>query len=257
VNSRPSPLEALAAAPAASGLVLDFDGVLSPIVDDPAASRLPDRVAASLARLAGTLGLLAVISGRPVEFLRRRIPVPGVKLLGTYGIEQVQDGIRQVDAEAEKWLGRVSEASRTLRGVLVEEKSVSVAVHWRQAADQPAAAGRVHRATAQIAAETGLRLEAGKLTEELLPPVGMDKGTALVRLLAAGTLTTVAYAGDDVGDIPALRAAREAGGYALVVDHGRETHPLLLELADQTYAGTDSFAAWLAELASAADAAGC
>jgi trehalose 6-phosphate phosphatase len=134
---------------------------------------------------------------------------------------------------------------------------VSVAVHWRQAADQPAAAGRVHRATAQIAAETGLRLEAGKLTEELLPPVGMDKGTALVRLLAAGTLTTVAYAGDDVGDIPALRAAREAGGYALVVDHGRETHPLLLELADQTYAGTDSFAAWLAELASAADAAGC
>lgn len=262
MNSRPSPLKALAAAPAASGLVLDFDGVLSPIVDDPAASRLPDRVAASLARLADTLGLLAVISGRPVEFLRQRIPVPEVKLLGTYGIEQVQDGIRQVDAEAEKWLGRVSEASHALRGVLggaqgirVEEKSVSVAVHWRQAADQPAAADRVHRATEQIAAVTGLRLEAGKLTEELLPPVDMDKGTALVRLLAAETLTTVAYAGDDVGDIPALRAAREAGGYALVVDHGRETNPLLLELADQTYAGTDSFAAWLAELASATDAA--
>jgi trehalose 6-phosphate phosphatase len=263
MTSRPAPLEALAAAPATSGLVLDFDGVLSPIVDDPAASQLPDRVAASLARLACTLGLLAVISGRPVEFLKERIPIREVRLLGTYGIEQVHDGIRRVDPDANKWLSQVSEASLALRdllgaaqGIRVEEKSVSVAVHWRQAPDQPAAADRVHRATTRIAAETGLRLEAGKLTEELLPPVDMDKGKALVRLLAAENLTTVAYAGDDVGDIPALRAVSEAGGYALVVDHGRETHPLLPELADQTYAGTDSFAAWLEELASAAGAAG-
>ena len=35
----------------------------------------------------------------------------------------------------------------------------------------------------------------------------------------------------------------------MVVDHGHETDPLLLKLADQTYAGTDGFAAWLAELA--------
>ena len=133
MNSRPTPMDALAENPAASGLILDFDGVLSPIVDDPAASELPDRVAASLVRLGRTLGLLAVISGRPV--------------------------------------------------------------------------------------------------------------------LTSRNLTTVAYAGDDVGDIPALRAVREAGGYALVVDHGRETDPLLLKLADQIYAGTDGFAAWLAELA--------
>jgi trehalose 6-phosphate phosphatase len=254
--SRPTPIEALAEDPATSGLVLDFDGVLSPIIDDPAASELPDRTAASLVRLAGTMGLLAVISGRPVEFLEERIPIPEVQLLGSYGIEQVQDGVRRVDPDAMKWLGRVSEASSALRnllgavqGVRVEEKSVSVAVHWRQASDQAAAADEVHRATARIAAETSLRLESGKLTEELLPPIDVDKGSALVMLLASKNLTTVAYAGDDVGDIPALRAVREAGGYALVVDHGHETHPLLLELADQTYAGTDGFAAWLAELA--------
>jgi trehalose 6-phosphate phosphatase len=82
----------------------------------------------------------------------------------------------------------------------------------------------------------------------------VDKGSALGALLASGKLTTVAYAGDDVGDIPALRAVREAGGYALVVEHGRETDPLLLELADQTYVGTDRFATWLADLAEAIDA---
>ncbi|MFY9670729.1 MAG: hypothetical protein WBF20_01240 [Trebonia sp.] len=41
-----------------------------------------------------------------------------------------------------------------------------------------------------------------------------------------------------------------------MVDHGQETDPLLLELADQIFAGTDGFAAWLAELARAAGAAG-
>lgn len=256
--SRPTPTEALAENPATSGLVLDFDGVLSPIIDDPAASELPTGVAMSLIRLARALGLLAVISGRPVGFLEDHIPVPEIQLVGSYGIEQVHGGVRRVDRDAEKWLGRVSAAGSDLRnlldaarGVRVEEKSVSVAVHWRQAPDHAAAAEEVRRATARIAAETGLRLESGKLTEELLPPIDMDKGSALVALLATKNLTAVAYAGDDVGDIPALRAVHEAGGYALVVDHGHETNPLLLELADQTYAGTEGFAAWLAELAGA------
>lgn len=260
MKSRPTAIEALAENPAASGLVLDFDGVLSPIVEDPAASEMPEHVAASLTRLGGILGLLAVISGRPAEFLRHRIPIPGVRLLGSYGIEQIRDGERRVDPEAEKWFAAVNVASRALRshlrasrGVRVEEKSVSVAVHWRQAPDQDVAADEVRRATARIAADTGLRLESGKLTDELLPPIDTDKGSALVALLATRSLTTVAYAGDDVGDIPALRAVREAGGYALVVDHGPETNAQLLKFADQTYAGVDEFAAWLADLAKAVD----
>ena len=124
-------------------------------------------------------------------------------------------------------------------------------MHWRQAPDHEAAANEVRRVAAQIAAETGLRLEPGKLVEELSPPIDVDKGSAIVALLAAEKPTTIAYAGDDLGDIPALRAVREAGGYALVVDHGPETDPRVLELADQTYSGTDNFAAWLAELADA------
>jgi trehalose 6-phosphate phosphatase len=100
--SRPTPIEALAEAPATSGLVLDFDGVLSPIIDDPAASELPTRVSASLIQLAAALGLLAIISGRPVEFLADRVPIPGVQLLGSYGIEQLRDGMRRIDPDAKK-----------------------------------------------------------------------------------------------------------------------------------------------------------
>jgi trehalose 6-phosphate phosphatase len=258
MSSRPTAIQALAANPAGSGLVLDFDGVLAPIVEDPTTSAMPDRVAAVLARLAKRLGLVAVMSGRPVDFLEDRVRVAGVKLLGSYGIEQIRDGLRQMDPDAKEWLGKVRKASQALDerlsaspGIQVEKKSVSVAVHWRQAPDLEAAAHQVRRVAAQIAAETGLRLEPGKLVEELRPPIDVDKGSAIVALLAAEKPTTIAYAGDDLGDIPALRAVREAGGYALVVDHGPETDPRVLELADQTYSGTEDFAAWLAELADA------
>jgi trehalose 6-phosphate phosphatase len=257
MSSRPTAIEALAGNPSTSALVLDFDGVLSPIVDDPTTSALPEDVAASLRALAGSLGLVAVISGRPVRFLEDRVRVPGMPLLGSYGMEQSWDGERQIDPEAKNWLSQVRTASQLLnarfagdRGIRVEEKTVSVAVHWRQAPDHAAAARRVREVTAQAAAETGLRLEPGKLVEELRPPVAMDKGAAISRLMSAREdLTLFAYAGDDLGDVPALRAVRETGGYALVVDHGQETDPRLLELADETFAGTAGFAVWLDRLA--------
>jgi trehalose 6-phosphate phosphatase len=261
MSDRVTAAEALSADPERSGLVLDFDGVLAPIVADPTTSALPDRVAASLGRLAARLGLVAIISGRPAAFLAERVDLPGVPLLGSYGMEQFTDGVRQIDSEAEKWLGQVQAAGRTLReelagsaGIRVEEKSVSVAVHWRQAPDHAAAAADVRRITTRIADDLGLRLEPGKLVEELRPPIDVDKGSAISTLLAARRdVSAFAYAGDDLGDIPALRAARDAGGYALVIDHGAETDPQLRELADETFPGTEAFADWLGKLADKVD----
>jgi len=254
-------IDALAKHPAASALILDFDGVLSPIVDDPTTSTMPESTEATLRNLAGTLGLLAVISGRQVEFLEDRVRVPGVPLLGSYGMEQSWDGERQLDPEAKTWLHRVRAARQLLsaqlefdQGIRLEEKSVSVAVHWRQAPDHDAAGRRVREVATRVAAETGLRLEPGKLVEELRPPIAMDKGTAVTRLLAqrtSGNLTTLAYVGDDLGDLPALQVVKDGGGYALVVDHGHETDQRLLDIADETFDGTDGFAAWLARLAEA------
>jgi trehalose 6-phosphate phosphatase len=262
MNTRPDALTALAADPAAAGLILDFDGVLAPIVADPETSALPGDAAAALARLAGRLGLVAVLSGRPAAFLADRVRVPGARLLGSYGMEQIQGGDRHLDPTVERYLGAVQAATRELAdefasapGIRVERKSVSVAVHWRQAPDHAAAADQVREATARVAAGTGLRLEPGKLVEELRPPVTMDKGAAVTGLLADAALRTAAYGGDDLGDLPALRAVRAAGGYALVVDHGAETDPRLRELADQTFQGTGEFAAWLTALAGAVDRA--
>jgi trehalose 6-phosphate phosphatase len=259
MSSRPTAIEALAGSPSTSALVLDFDGVLSPIVDDPTTSAMPDHVVASLRRLAGSLGLLAVVSGRPVEFLEDRVRVSGMPLLGSYGMEQSWDGERQIDPDAKNWLSQVRAASQLLNdqfagspGIRVEEKPVSVAVHWRQAPDHAVAAHQVREVAAQVARQTSLQVERGKLVEELRPPIAVDKGSAISRLMSTReNLTLFAYAGDDLGDIPALRVVREAGGYALVIDHGHETDPRLLDLADEVFAGTEGFAAWLAQLADA------
>jgi trehalose 6-phosphate phosphatase len=256
--SRPTAIEALAAQPRAAALVLDFDGVLAPIVEDPETSAMPGRTAASLARLVASLGTVAVISGRPASFLAGRVRVPGVRLLGSYGMEEVKDGNERLSPAAAAWLAAVGEARGALAdqlgalpGVRIETKPVSVAVHWRQAPDRDAAAAEVETATVRVAAATGLRLEPGKLVSELRPPIDVDKGSAVAALMREARPAVIAYAGDDLGDLPALRVVRDAGGYGLAVDHGAETDPRLLASADQVIAGTDGFADWLAELAAA------
>jgi trehalose 6-phosphate phosphatase len=258
VVSRPTAIEALAAQPTAAALVLDFDGVLAPIVEDPETSAMPERAAASLTQLAVSLGTVAVISGRPASFLAGRVRVPGIRLLGSYGMEEVRDGNGQLTPAAAGWLAAVSQAREalaalpgTLPGVRVEAKPASVAVHWRQAPDRDAAVAVVGKATARVAAATGLRLEPGKLVVELRPPIDVDKGSAVAALISEARPVVTVYAGDDLGDLPALQVVREAGGYGLAVDHGAETDPRLLAAADEVLAGTDGFADWLAELARA------
>ncbi len=262
MTPRPTAIDALAAVPAAAALVLDFDGVLAPIVDDPEASAMPEGSAASLAQLARILGTVAVISGRPAGFLAERVAVPGVRLLGSYGMEQVTDGQQVLAPEVQPWLLAVEEARTLLavtlggqQGIRIEVKPASVAVHWRQAPDRVAAGDLVRAVADRVADRTHLLAAPGKLVEELRPPVDIDKGSAVAGLIGAARPAVVAYAGDDLGDIPALRVMHETGGYALVIDHGAETDPGLLAVADEVYQGTQAFADWLAALADAAEAA--
>jgi trehalose 6-phosphate phosphatase len=130
-------IQALCAEPARAGLLLDFDGVLSPIVADPTTSRMADGADQSLARIAHHLRVVAVVSGRPVEFLADRAGVPGLRLLGSYGVEELRDGVVTRHPGVTPWLAAVAEATSELRaavadlpGVRVEEKGgVAVAVH--------------------------------------------------------------------------------------------------------------------------------
>ncbi len=243
-----------------AGLVMDFDGVLAPIVDDPAASRLLDGSAGLLARVAQRLPVVALLSGRPVAFLAERAPVPRAHQLGAYGVERWHDGAVHVLPAVEEWRAAVAAASARLHGLFdavpglhVEDKGLAVAVHWRNAPDQAAAERLVDDAVAPLAADSGLHREPGKMVVELRPPLGEDKGSALRRLVAEERLDVVAYAGDDRGDLPAFAAVTELGGHALVV-HGPDIAPEVAAVDGTAFTGPEDFQAWLGTLADALDA---
>ena len=250
--------ERIVADAAGTALVLDFDGTLAPIVDDPAVARMSGGLDDVLATLAGALAAVAVVSGRPAAFLGEHAAVAGVRLLGVYGTEEWRDGTAVANEEAQRWQplldtarDRIAAALEGHPGLLLEDKGLAVALHWRNAPNREAAGAYVDRLMADIAVETGLAQEPGKLVLELRPPVGLDKGSVVRTILQNPAVGTVVYAGDDKGDLAAFAAARGAGGLAIAVDHGDETPPEVRDAADVVIDGTDAMAAWLHDLATA------
>ena len=248
-------VDVLARDPTGAGLILDFDGTLAPIVDDPATSALPEALRDVLATLARRLGLVAIVSGRPASFLGDRVAVDGVALFGLYGTEEWREGASRARAGALRWQPALDEARDRFalalaghHGVVLEDKGLAVALHWRNAEDRERAGAFVDALVAEVASETGLHAEPGKFVLEVRPPLDRDKGTCVAELVAAVPLSTVVFVGDDRGDLPAFAAAKAAGGFGLAVDHGAETASEVLAAADATVPGTEAVAAWLTDL---------
>lgn len=252
------PLAPLAADPASAALVSDFDGTLAPIVADPAAARpLPEAVRA-LAALAARLPVVAVVSGRPVEFLREHVPVPGVVLAGVYGLERLEGDEVVTDPRALEHVDAVTaaadEAERRWPSLTLERKgSTAFTLHWRRVPQD--APGR--DALESLAGAHRLRLAWGRQAAEMIVPVPVDKGTVVRSLLDERPVTVGAAAGDDLGDVAAFealaeRTTRQPGFRAvrLAVQSG-ESPPALLGAADAVVDSPAALAALLAELAAA------
>ena len=203
-------IDALVERPSETVFLFDYDGSLAPIVEVPEdAVALPASIDA-LRRLVGRIGRVGLVSGRPVEFLARRVPVPGLALAGLYGMELMIDGEREVDPRVVQFEGAVEhavgEADARLPGVLVERKAgVCVTLHWRTVPDR---ADEILRVAADLAARHGLAELRTRFAVELRPPVAIDKGTAVDSLIQG--FTVGAFAGDDTGDLPAFAALARA-----------------------------------------------
>lgn len=246
------------ARPADAAVVVDFDGTLSPIVDDPAAARAADGAADALVALTARLGLVAVISGRPTDFLRTVLPA-GVTLSGLYGLEVVRDGVRTDHPDAGTWRATVADAARRAAengpaGMDVEPKGLSLTLHYRR---HPEAADAVAAWARQEAARSGLEVRAAKMSVELHPPIAADKGTALEAL--AGGFGAVCFVGDDRGDLPAYDALDRMaarGVHALRVAAASDEAPAeLLARADLVLDGPPAVVTFLQRLAGPPDEA--
>jgi trehalose 6-phosphate phosphatase len=258
----PSALLPFAARPARAALFVDFDGSLSPIVLDPAKARPLPAALAALARLVPRLGTVAVVSGRPAAFLRDTLAIDGLDYVGTYGLERIVAGAVVLDERVRPYTDAVAqaadEAEAALPGLRVERKGeVAVTVHWR---DQPERGGEAASWAAEAAPRLGLEAPMrGRMAVELRPPVPVDKGTTVADL--ARGMESAAFAGDDVGDLPAftaLRALVDAGTLAHAVSIGvtSDESPPEIHAADVVVDGPAGLAVVLDALADAISAPG-
>ena len=139
-------------------------------------------------------------------------------------------------------------------GVFVEDKGLSVAVHYRNAPDRTAARSAVSQMLKSLPAARGLEIREGKMVLEIGPGAGVNKGTAVRRLAREFELRAAIVLGDDVTDCDAFDALhglmREGGlqgAAAAVVDE--ETPEAVLRKADYRLSGpgeVEEFLRWMA-----------
>lgn len=180
--------------PDKTGLLFDVDGTLAPIVDRPEDASVPEQTRALLRELATRYVLVACVSGRPEDDARRIVGVDGLVYVGEHGLG--------LDPRAGEWRAQLEEVVAGT-GRPVEWKRFSVAFHYRTEKDEQAAMADL-RGIEERALEVGLRARWGRKVLEVLPPVDVDKGTAVRALLAERGLRRGLYAGDDATDLDAF-----------------------------------------------------
>ena len=239
-------IDAVRAAPQKAAVLTDFDGTLSPIVEDPRDARaLPDAPAV-LTSLAGHVGRAAVISGRPVQYLIDALGgAANTKLIlsGSYGLERYENGVTTVHDDALAWVPAVEALAdladaQAPEGVYVERKGLSMTLHVRAAPEHREWA---HQWAIAQSHDSGLTLHDARMSFELRPPLRIDKGTITAALVAG--METACFLGDDVGDLPAFDAldrAEAEGVHVLRVGvQSSEVPPGIAARADVLAAGPE------------------
>jgi trehalose 6-phosphate phosphatase len=234
-------LAQLAASPATTGLFLDFDGVLAPIVDRPEDAVPPPETRAELERLVAKYALVAVVSGRAGDDVRDRLGVGGVVCVGSHGLE--------LEPQADRWRRTLAAfaADAPWSPEEIEVKGRAVAVHFRGRDDERGAI-RALDAIAETARDEGLVARYGRKILEVLPPVGSHKGTAVRHLIDERGLRRGLAAGDDTTDIDSFAAIDGLEVAVRVAVASEESPELLVESADIVVRSTTEFLALLRRL---------
>jgi trehalose 6-phosphate phosphatase len=224
----------LTSAPDEAGIFLDFDGVLAPIVARPEDAYLPTETRVELERLVARYALVSVVSGRAGDDVRARVAVDGVVYVGSHGLE--------LNPEAERWRQRVRDFASSVPWAAhhTELKGLTVAFHFRDAADERAAVRELDE-IAERATDEGFVARYGRKVLEVLPPIGSNKGTAVRHLLDGAGLMRALVAGDDTTDIDSFRAVDDMECAVRVAVVSSESPTVLRDYADIVVESTDEF----------------
>jgi len=209
-------LAPLRASPRRTAVLLDIDGTIAPIVENAAEASVPEGTRKQLIAVARRFGLVACVSGRRASEARAMVSIGTITYLGSHGAELLRTGWTEavLDPAVAEWDRRIREFAHEADAaelrrcrVRIEDKGAIVAFHWRGAPDEEAARSIVDAIAARAEA-AGLHTHWGRKVLEVRPPVRIDKGAGIQRLLAEEEIDLALYAGDDVTDLNAFRTLR-------------------------------------------------
>jgi trehalose 6-phosphate phosphatase len=222
----------------ACALFLDVDGTLIAFSEQPDQVRLLPDVREAIDRISDRLlGAVALVSGRPLAQLDALFAPLQLPAAGLHGHELRSDAQARI-AIPEDTSGflhtlhqRAAHMAQRHPGVLVEDKGVSVALHWRSVPQ--AGASVLAFAHAQMPELPGYRLQPGDHVVEFLPE-GSDKGSALEQLMREPAFAgrRPVFVGDDLTDEFGFAAANRLDGWSVLVGHraGTQAHYALPDI---------------------------
>ncbi|KMT16067.1 hypothetical protein BVRB_3g052380 [Beta vulgaris subsp. vulgaris] len=227
---------------------LDYDGTLSPIVDDPDLAFMPDMMRSAVREVARYFPT-AIVSGRSRDKVHEFVKLNDVYYAGSHGMDimapprmhksgDCKYQTLAVDKKgnevslfqpAQDFLPEIleifnelEEETKVIEGVTVEDNRFCISVHFRRAKEEDYSL--VERKVMSILAKhSRFRLTRGRKVLEIRPSIKWNKGNALEYLLdtlgfAESNDVLPIYIGDDTTDEDAFKVIQKRGqGFAILV----------------------------------------
>jgi len=233
----PALLEALAQFARLKVLVaFDYDGTLAPIVAHPEDAALRESTRTRFRTLCQLYPCIVVSGRERRDVLSRLDGAEVVEVIGNHGLEPWHQA-EHFAGLVREWLPVLREELIPFKGLTVENKTLSISVHYRHCPDPPTA----RQAIVAVAGRLGpLRIVGGKYVVNLLPADAPHKGVALRAARERFHCEAAIYVGDDETDedvfafdhpapLLAIRVGPRESSRATFFLHDQETIDVLIE----------------------------
>jgi trehalose 6-phosphate phosphatase len=217
-------------------LLTDYDGTLTHIVDKPELATLPQEIRKLLRKLSKNRRYtVGIISGRALTDLKSIVGLEGIIYAGNHGLEIEGFGssfLEPIAEEMRPFFNMLNQAlSATLRGIkgaFVEDKGLTVSVHYRLVddAEEGMVKDTFRKITDPLHVTGKIRITQGKKVYEIRPPVNWDKGKAIAWFIAKnkevrgrGKALPI-YLGDDLTDEDGFKVIGKNDGISIFVGDG-------------------------------------
>ncbi len=212
-----------------AALFLDVDGTLLDIAERPGAVLIPPPLVSALARAEERLcGAVALISGRTIDEIDRLFSPLRLRASGVHGAEMRFDPEEEprvlptAHAVPESLTDLVAESLRAFPGLLIEQKTYSLAVHYRAAPETGPQVRAILQRVIDNEADGAIGIFDAHCAFELRLP-GFDKGGAITTFLESEPFVgrIPIFVGDDTTDETGFAVVAARGGCAYAVGRWR------------------------------------